>query len=392
MRNRLAVVNATVLTPQLSIERAGVLIEDGKIAQIISTGAVPDCQTIDAKGAYLAPGFVDIHVHGGGGHDFMDGTPEAFLGVAKAHARHGTTTLLPTTLACSDAELEQVFQAFQAARECRDGANMPGVHLEGPYFSAEQAGAQDPRYIRNPEKDHYEGILSRWGGSILRWSAAPELPGALEFGRELTRRGILPSTAHTDAFFEQVEEAYRNGFTHLTHLYSGMSSVRRAGGIRRAGAVESAYVLDGMTAEIIADGLHLPTALLRMVYKNIGPKRAALVTDAMRAAGEDVRTSILGSLKNGQEVIVEDGVAKLPDRSALAGSVATMDRLVRTMVRQAGVPLPDAVRMATATPARIMNLKGKGALASGMDGDIVLFDENITVLLTVVGGRIVYGA
>ena len=198
--------------------------------------------------------------------------------------------------------------------------------------------------------------------------------------------------AHTDAIYEEVLEAFENGFTLATHLYSAMSGVTRRNAFRYAGVIESAFLLDEMDVEIIADGVHLPAPLLKLVYKIKGADRIALITDAMRAAGMPEGESILGSQKNGLKVIVEDGVAKLPDRTAFAGSVATTDRLVRTIIQMADVPLIDAVRMITSTPARIMKVADKkGSLTVGRDADIVLFDEGITIKLVVVKGQVVYG-
>jgi N-acetylglucosamine-6-phosphate deacetylase len=197
--------------------------------------------------------------------------------------------------------------------------------------------------------------------------------------------------AHTDAIYEQVLEAFENGYTLITHLYSAMSGVTRRNAFRYAGVIESAYLLDGMDVEIIADGVHLPAPLLKLVYKIKGADRIALITDAMRAAGMPEGESVLGNMKNGLKVIVEDGVAKLPDRTSFAGSVATADRLVRTMVKMADVPLADAVRMITSTPARIMNVVDKkGSLVAGKDADIVLFDDEINIKMTMINGKVVY--
>ena len=258
---------------------------------------------------------------------------------------------------------------------------------KAPIFPWSKGGAQDPRHIRNPEREHYEEILS-WSDDIVRWSAAPELDGAMEFGRFLRDRGILPSIGHSDAIYEEVLEAYENGYTHITHLYSGMSGVRRINAYRYAGVIESAFLIDEMTVEIIADGAHLPESLLKLIYKIKGPDKIALITDSMRAAGMPEGESILGGIRDGQKVLVEDGVAKLMDRTAFAGSVATADRLVRTMTDIADVPLIDAVRMMTITPARIMGVDDKkGSIAIGKDADLVLFDDNITVDTVIIGGR-----
>ena len=231
-----------------------------------------------------------------------------------------------------------------------------GMHLEGPYFAMNQRGAQDPRYIRNPDPAEYKEILAR-SSSIKRWSAAPELKGAIEFGRYIQTKDILPAMAHTDAIYEEAYEAFKAGYSLATHLYSAMSGVTRRNAFRYAGVIEAAFLTDDMDVEIIADGVHLPAPLLKLVYKIKGAGRTALITDAMRAAGMPEGESVLGNINDGIKVIVEDGVAKLPDRTSFAGSVATADRLVRTMINMAELPLEKAIQMITATPARIMGLQ-----------------------------------
>lgn len=384
--------NGRILSPNGLISEGTLIIRNGKIAEVTSSNVeIGDALEINAGGHYISPGFIDMHVHGGGGHDFMDNTVEAFLGIAETHARYGTTAMMPTTLSCGKEDLLSTLDTYEKAiNQNVKGADFTGIHIEGPYFALNQKGAQDSRYIRHPDPDEYREIVN-YSEHIKRWSAAPELPGAVEFGRFMRQRGILPAIAHTDAVFEEVMPAFEAGFTHATHFYSCMSGVTRRGTYRYAGVVESAYLLDGMTVEIIADGAHLPASLLKLVYKIKGPEHTALITDAMRAAGMPEGESTLGSLKDGLNVVVEDGVAKLPDRSAFAGSVATTDRLVRNMTGLAGVSLTDAVKMMTETPARIMNLfAGKGSLEAGKDADIVIFDKDIHIQATLVKGRVVY--
>ncbi len=364
-------------------------MEDGQITAI-TVENLPADEVIDACGQYVSPGFIDIHTHGGGDADFMDGTYEAFLTAAEMHARHGTTTLIPTATSGTADEMAGMERAYEEAqRKNVRGADMPGLHLEGPYFAMSQRGAQDPRYVRNPDPTEYEDILKN-ARHILRWSAAPELDGSLVFGRALRERGILAAIGHSDADFDQVSEAVQAGYTHVTHLYSCTSTVHRKNAFRHAGIVEAAYLMDALTVEIIADGIHLPASLLQFVYRFKGPDKVALVTDSMRGAGMPDGLSILGSRKTGQQVLLEDGVAKLMDRSAFAGSVATTDRLVRNMIQMAHAPLTDAVKMAAKTPARIMKLTDRGSLCQGMRADLVIFDENIRVSRTIVNGRTVY--
>lgn len=391
---RTIIKNGKAIFPDSIEENLSIVCENGKIVDILNPDGVVPTEgdtIIDARGKYISPGFIDIHTHGGGGHDFMDGTVEAYLGAAETHAQHGTTVLLPTTLTSTTEELMKTFATYkEAVKQNKKGAKFLGLHLEGPYFAYNQRGAQDPKYLRNPEPEEYNKILEA-SDDIVRWSLAPELPGALEFGKVLTARNILPAIAHTDAIYEEVVPAFEAGFTLATHLYSGMSTITRRNAYRYAGVVEASYLIDGMDVEIIADGVHLPKSLLQFVYKFKGPDKTALCTDSMRGAGMPDGESILGSLDKGQKVIIEDGVAKLPDRTAFAGSVATTDRLVRTMVNIAEVPLVEAVRMMTLTPARIMKIdRQKGSIQKGKDADFVIFDDNINVSHTILEGNVIY--
>ena len=388
--DQIKIINGKLITPYRIRKGATLLITGDKISAIEEGNPeVPGALVLDAGGCYVAPGFIDLHVHGGGDHDFMDGTETAFAAVSRLHARYGTTAMTPTTLSCSQAELSRVLDAYE---KTAFGSGFIGVHLEGPYLSMNQRGAQDPRYIRNPDPSAYRDILSRYP-FIKRWSAAPELPGALDFADYLRSVGVLAALAHTDAVYEEVLAGFERGFTHATHLYSAMTGVTRRGIHRYAGVVECAWLIDEMTVEIIADGVHLPPPLLRLVYKIKGADKTALITDAMRGAGMPPGESVLGSRHDGLLVIIEDGVAKLPDRSAFAGSVATADRLVRNMVQLADVPLCDAVRMMTSTPAEIMGIADrKGSLNPGKDADLVLFDEQINIQHTIRGGKIIYSA
>jgi N-acetylglucosamine-6-phosphate deacetylase len=392
MQQPIKIFNARIITPYRTISNGSILINGASITAVsdrdIEAGEVI---AIDAGGKYVSPGFIDLHVHGGGGYDFMDGHEKAFLEIAATHARYGTTAMLPTTLSSSREEMTRSLEVYEDAnRNNTKGAQFLGMHLEGPYFAMKQRGAQDPRYIRDPDPEEYQDLLSG-SASIRRWSIAPELKGAIEMGKYLRARNVLASVAHSDAVYEEVLEAFENGYSMITHLYSGMSGVMRRNAFRYAGVIESAFILDEMDVEIIADGVHLPAPLLRLIYKAKGAARTALITDAIRAAGTEMTESVLGSLDSGMNVIIEDGVAKLPDRSSFAGSIATADRLVRTMVNMADVPLPDAIRMITSTPARILSLSStKGSLAAGKDADIVIFDDQINISLTMVKGNIVY--
>ncbi|HEU5365804.1 MAG TPA: N-acetylglucosamine-6-phosphate deacetylase [Hanamia sp.] len=393
MNKKLKIINGRVITTHRILDHASLFISDGMITEVSENKIATKADiTLDAKGNYISPRFIDIHVHGGGGSDFMDGTVKDFLTIAETHLRYGTTALVPTTLSAEKEDLLHTLDVYKNANaKNKSGAQFMGMHIEGPYFAMSQRGAQDPRYIRKPDKKEYNEIIEKAGSIIARWSAAPEIEGAMEFGRYLRGHDILPAMAHTDAVYDDVVNAFENGYTLATHFYSGMSGVSRRNAFRFAGVIESVYLMDEIDVEIIADGVHLPAPLLKLIYKIKGVDRIALITDAMRAAGMGPGESILGSKKNGLKVIVEDGVAKLPDRSSFAGSVATTDRLVRTMINFAGISLIEAVRMMTLTPARIMKIhEHKGSVAIGKDADIVIFDKDINIQYAIVGGEILY--
>ena len=388
--SRIKITNGKVITPFKIIPNGTVLLEGGRITAVLEQDVdMADAETIDAEGLFVSPGFIDIHVHGGGGHDFMDGEGEGFLKIAELHARYGTTAMVPTTLTSEKEQLIQTLDLYeQACKNNSRGAKFLGLHLEGPYFAMNQRGAQDPRYIRDPDPQEYKEILQR-ADLIARWSAAPEKKGAMEFGRYLKEKGVLAAIAHSDAVYEEVVEAVENGYSLSTHLYSGMSGVTRKNAFRYAGVIESSLLMDELDVEIIADGVHLPAPLLKLIYKVKGPYKTALITDAMRAAGMPEGKSVLGNRQSGLEVIVEDNVAKIPDRTAFAGSVATADRLVRNMVNMADVPLIHAILMMSTTPARIMGIADrKGSLIAGKDADIVIFDDNIHIKKTIIAGHV----
>ena len=378
--------NGKVIIGDRIYDHVNVYHENGIILSV-SEADTPCEAELDANGAFVSPGFIEIHCHGGGDADFLDGTKDAFLTASALHARHGVTTLFPTATSSSLQETLQMEAAYrEAVACCHNGADMPGLHLEGPYFSPLQCGAQDPRCLRNPKPEEYLPLLDRCK-SIVRWSIAPELPGALELGKECVRRGILAAIGHSNAEYEEVLAAWQAGFRHVTHLYSGMSSVHRVNAYRHGGVVEAAYLINDMTVEMIADGKHLPAELLQLVYKIKGADRIALITDAMRGAGMPEGPSILGHKDHGLRTIIENGVAMLPDKQSFAGSVATFDRLVRNMVTLARVPLTDAVKMASETPARIMRLSDRGRIEPGLRADFTLFDNDIRISHVIVHGR-----
>ena len=346
---------------------------------ILGTEPIAYDNTIDAGGNFVTPGFIDLHCHGGGGADFADGDATGVKTAALTHLKHGTTALFPTVSAKDFETLEQAVCTLEKVQPAVP--NLMGTHLEGPYFSPAQSGAQNTKAMKIPQPEEYDRILRKH--KIVRWDYAPELDGEGNFLSALLAANVVPSAAHTDATCEQMEVAAKNGCKLITHLYSCTSTIRREGGFRIPGVTEAAYLLDDVDAELIADGCHLPHSLLRLAYKLKGPDRLALVTDAMRATdmGDSGEFEIAG-----MKCIIEDGVAKLPDRTAFAGSVATADRLIRTCV-SAGISLADSVKMMTQTPARIMGLSHKGSLKPGYDADILIFNDNIEMQAVILQGE-----
>lgn len=360
------------------VAEASLYIENGTILRI--TDEVLPCEEeIDAGGCYVSPGFIDIHVHGGGGCEFVDATKTAVQTAANIHAAHGTTTLYPTISAFDYGKTANALHAIKSYKE--DESVIPhiyGCHLEGPYFSPKQSGAQDCGYIRTPDRQEYEALYRAYGSLIRRWSYAPELEHSEAFLEFLNQNHIVASAGHTDATYTDVVKAYQKGMKLITHLYSCTSTITRKEGFRILGVIETAFLYDDIAVEAIADGCHLPPELLRLIYKIKGGEHMCLITDAIRHAGVEVQEGTV--CQNGNmPYIIEDGVAKLADRSAFAGSIATADGLIRTCVHKAGIPLPSAVKMMTEVPAGIMGLDKKGALREGFDADIVIFDEDITI-------------
>ena len=360
----------------------GYLYLDGGVIADVSTEARPADEELDLTGRYVSAGFIDTHTHGAGGISFMTCTPDEVKEACGYHMRHGTTSILPTLSTCSYETMRSAVESIDAAMKSSPDCNVIGAHLEGPYLSAAQCGAQSPTLITPPIREHYTALIADFPGAIARWTYAPENDKDGEFARYITERGIVASAGHSDAKYPDMVTAIENGCSLITHLYSATSTVTRDHGFRSLGVIESTYLRDELTAEIIADGKHLPPDLVRMIVKIKGMDKVALVTDSLDIAATDM---VAGQFKGGSAFIVEDGVCKLPDRTAFAGSIATADRLVRVMRDECGFDLVDAVRMMTATPAALLGLY-KGSIKAGLDADIIVFDEGVNVTDVFVGG------
>lgn len=376
-------INARILTPQGWLKDGSVLIRDGKILEVTNCDlAVIGAQLIDVKGMYVLPGGVEIHAHGGGGRDFMECTEDAFRGAVQTHMKYGTTSIFPTLSSSTVPMIEQAAETCTKMMAEKDSPIL-GLHLEGHYLNMAMAGGQMPENIKNPDPNEYIPIVENWH-CIKRWDAAPELPGAMQFGKYITGKGILASVAHTQAEFEDIRTAYEAGYTHATHFYNAMPGFHKRREYKYEGTVESVYLTDGMTVEVIADGSHLPATILKLVYKLKGVEKTCLVTDALKYAAYQGEPIV------DPRYVIENGVCKLADHSSLAGSLASMDTLIQTMVKKAGIPLADAVRMASETPSTIIGINDKkGSLQKGKDADIVILDNQINVRCVFSNGVIV---
>lgn len=361
-------------------------MENGVIAEIKKSSHIdPNAEkTIDAQGYHVVPGGIELHCHGGGGCDYMESTEEAFRTATVTHMKHGATAMYPTL---SSSPLKLIEDACETCDRLMQEPETPimGLHLEGPYFNPKKAGAQMPEIIRNPDPQEYKHIVEDYD-CVRRWDVAPELPGAIEMGKYITRKGIVAAIGHTAAEYPDVKAAYDAGYTHATHFYNAMPGFHNVREFKHAGTVESVYLMENMTVEMIADGIHVPVPILQLIYHIKGVERTALTTDALAVTASNSKKAY------DPRVIIEDGVCKLSDRSALAGSIATTDRLIRTVVQKAGIPLQDACRMASETPARIMGIYDrKGSLQRGKDADVLIFDPQLNLRSVYAMGKLVEG-
>ena len=346
MKNLKQIVNGVVHT-SLGWVKGSVVYADGKIVEVKNDNEVVEgAEVIDAEGGYVVPGGVELHVHGGGGHDFTEGDEEDYRKAVHAHLIHGTTSIYPTLMSTTAENIRRTAEICTKLM-AEEGSPILGLHLEGDYLSPKKAGAQLPDAIKNPDPAEYKPLIEDFP-CIKRWDIA-----------------------HTSAVYDDVVKGYEVGYRHVTHFYNAMGGFHNVREYKQEGTVESVYLIDGMTVEVIADGIHVPIPLLKLVYKIKGVEGTALCTDGLSCSAGDENMYL------DPRFIIENGVCKLADRSALAGSVATMDRLIRTMVNEAGVTLFDAVRMSSETPARIMGVfDRKGSIKAGKDADMCIYDAD----------------
>lgn len=366
-------VNGRILTPKGWLD-GGSIVTDGNRIRCVSNIDlhVVGAEIIDVNGGYIVPGGIDMHTHGGGGRDFIEGCEDAFRKAVNAHLKHGTTSIYPTL---SSSTIPTIEAACNVCEKLMAEENSPvlGLHIEGSYINPKEAGVQNPVLIKAPVIYEYETLLSKYK-CIKRWDEAPELPGSVRFIKTCNMHGVLTALTCTRATYKDVVEAHKAGMTHAAHFYNAMPVVYKEHEFKVPGTVESVYAMQDMTVEVIADGLHVPPVMLKVVHKIKGVERMALITDSLAYAASE------GDVSAEPRVIMEDGVCKLADRSALAGSIATMDTLIRTCIQKANIPMEDVFRMASETPAKIMGVfDRKGSIEEGKDADIIVFDRDINL-------------
>lgn len=380
MRDLTVIRGGRVIFPD-KVKKTNILISDGKIeCADFSFEIPPGAKVIDAENMYVAPGFVEIHIHGGGGYDFMDCTEESFKKISEIHYSHGITSMLPTAVACSSEDLEKLFSVYRTVKGNETKARFLGIHLEGPFISDAMRGAQNPRYIRKPTEYETDRLLECGKDIIKMCTAAPELEGMEYLAKRMIRHGITLSVGHSNATFADIKKAMNMEFFHITHLYSNTPGIRKINQTVYAGIPEAAYFYDQMRIELIGDGHHVPSEVLNLALKLKGADRINITSDAMRGAGTDAKESYLGEIKPENRVIIEDGVAKLPDRSYYAGSIALGDVMLKWLCNTCGVNICDAVKMLSLSPASVIGEeKNIGSIENGKYADIILLDEKLDV-------------
>jgi N-acetylglucosamine-6-phosphate deacetylase len=386
---KIALINGTVVLPLEISEHRVIVIDKQEILDICDYDTLSeDIDIIDVGGRIIAPGMIDLHTHGALGYTFNEPSSIAFQTITNEYIKHGVTALLATLATASIQDLVSALdfcRYWMASAQSR--AQVLGVHLEGPYFNPEQRGAQDPNNLRTPDDGSLDALLA-YQDVIRIMTFAPELPGALELTQRLSRIGVIPAAGHSSAIDEDIYAAIELGLRHVIHLWSGQSTTRREGPWRKPGILETALASDQLTGEIIADNKHLPPTLQKLAYKCFGADRLCLVSDSTSGAGlAENEHFVMGDM----EYYVKNGVGMMLDDSAFAGSVTMLNKMVSNLVSTVGVPLVDAIRMASLTPASVLGIDGqKGSLEIGKDADIAILEQDFSVWRTMIKGRWVY--
>ena len=387
----LIIKNGTIITPEQEIDDGVVIVQGEKIIEVGKRGEVEEplnAKIIDADSGYISPGLIDIHVNGANGADVSKVNNDTFSTMGNFFAKYGVTSYVGTTITGAPADIVKALQfARRYLKESKiDGAELLGIHMEGPYISPEQSGAHPKEYLALPRPEHYRQFLE-YSDVLLKMTIAPELEGAEQLVKDLRERDIVVSAGHTNGIYSEMKDAIDAGVNHATHFFCNMSHFRRDNLKRVAGVVETLLYDDRVTGALIGDGWHVGPQLMKLLIKVKGIDKVCFVTDAMPAVGLPDGIHKIGEV----EAIVENGIARLKDNTAYAGSVTTMDVCVRNGIDQVGLSLADAIRMSSLTPAKIIGIDNrKGSLEKGKDADITIFDRDIKVKRTIGKGQVIY--
>jgi N-acetylglucosamine-6-phosphate deacetylase len=383
MGQKLLITNCRLLDAVDGKQTVSILIEDGVITQIGDIVADAGCEVVDGRGRVAAPGFIDVHIQGAGGADILDGKVEALETISQTCARFGTTSFLATTVYKVNGDNEHLALAAEYSGRELGGANLAGIHLEGPFIASNKRGMIQPDCICPASMQTFDKILKVTGGRLKMMTIAPELDGSLEIIRRLMDSNIVASFAHSEANYEQTLEGIKAGISHVTHLFNAMSPVHH----RSPGPLVAIFENEKVTAQLIADGVHIHPSVLRMAFEILGPERIVLITDGMQAMGLPDGQYVY----NGVEYESKNGAARYKD-GMLIGTALGLSELVKRLIRFTDCSLDVAVRTVTKNPARLLGIKErKGSIAVGKDADLVLLDDDLLVQTTIVGGRIVFG-
>ena len=374
-------VKNAVISVDNEMVSVNITVENGRITDVSSESQGKDTdntEIIDAGGNLLIPGMIDVHIHGAKNHDMMDGTEESIQVVSEECAKTGCTSFLVTSVSSTIEDLLQMIESTKKAAGRERGALIAGIHLEGPYLNPEKKGMQNEKYLRHPDINEMELILSKAGSLVKMVTIAPELPGGFELVEYLSKKGIIVAIAHSGATYEEAKRAFELGADHITHCFNAMPQIHH----RDPGLVVAALEEKKVSLQAIVDGIHLHPAIVRLMYNIKGADKMVLITDALQAMNAGDGEYMFG----GHHVKVENGIARLAD-GTLASSTVTMNKALKLSVEM-GITLHDAIKMSSKTPAEILGISDKGQIKNGYDADLVLLDKDINVIWTMINGEI----
>ena len=373
--------NARIITESGIIESGSLLVEDGLITSV-GKGRSRGSVSLDARGLYVGPGFIDLHAHGGAGANFLDGDPVSIRRAVAVHARHGTTSMLATIGTAGLAAMESAVARTSNAIEEGSCEGLLGIHLEGPFLNPSRCGAQPAEAIRLPERGELLDLMDLAGEHLKLMTLAPEVEGGISLIPILRKRGVVAALGHSDADAVQAQAAFEAGAGYVTHLFNAMSGLNH----RRPGLAVAALMEEGLPVELIADGVHVDPLMLRLAARVKGWAGIVIATDCMEALESGSPVFRMG----GRKVTLREGVPRM-EGGVLCGTMLTMARAAANLMRYAGAGLTEAISAGTINPARVIGVDGrKGSIAEGKDADLVVFDDDIKVMATVIGGRVVY--